>query len=100
MTQMDKVKVGGTIFRIERTHDLRDVNGEKVDGRISYSKSLITLDNELSPQAEMETLWHELFHAILIHAGLKASETMVDALAYGTLMILTDNPQLVETPKQ
>jgi hypothetical protein len=92
------VIIGGISYKVEHVHALRD--GDQIlDGHIRYSPSLIQLDAGLGPQAAYVTLWHEILHALLTHAGRdNHDETQISALAYGIAQVLRDNPWLNRPP--
>jgi hypothetical protein len=101
MTRVDKIKIGGIIFQVIREHELRHPDGRRLDGHIKYGECEIAIDDSLPYQAEMQTIWHETIHGILTHAGIdKISESLVDAIAYGVMMILYDNPQMAEVKER
>jgi predicted metal-dependent peptidase len=68
----------------------------KLDGEIDYRECQILLDVACKPQTMRVVLWHEVIHAILSHAGIsEQSERLVDAIAYGVVQTIRDNPRLV-----
>lgn len=98
MGRIDKVKIGGVLFDIVRVHELKHPSdNRRLDGHIVYGQCKIDIDDGLAPQAELQTIWHEVVHGILVQAGqLEAAdkEDVVEALAYGIMGVLYDNPQL------
>jgi hypothetical protein len=96
----ETIKVGAIIYQIVDVPGLHNETGEKYDGHILYSKEEIRLEADLASQTKRQTLWHEVIHAILIQAGhQKHDEGQVDALAYGIMNVLQDNPWLIESPE-
>lgn len=59
------------------------LEGSDVDGYTEPSQRLITIDSSLSEAVLMETLYHELVHAILAQSGLSEilTERQEEALA-------------------
>jgi len=97
MGRIDKIKIGGIYFDIVRKENLvHPVDNRRLDGHILYGESKIYLDDAMSPQAEMQTVWHEVVHGILTQAGMDAKENLIDCIAYGIIMVLVDNPQLAD----
>ncbi len=92
----DVIKIGAITYQIVEVPGLHNETGDKYDGHILYSKDEIRLEADLADQTKRQTLWHEVIHAILIHAGhQKHDESQVDALAYGIMNVLQDNPWLM-----
>ena len=88
------VRIGHVDYRVHVQHKPK-VKGRLVDGRIRYSRARITVARHLGPQAARLTLWHEIMHGILTHAGLTdQSEQVIEALANGVVQVLRDNPEL------
>lgn len=98
MGKIDKIKIGGIIFTVVRVHDLKhSSDNRRLDGNIVYGESKIYLDDDLNGQAETQTIWHEVVHGILVHAGMTevaGKEELIEAISYGIMMVLYDNPQL------
>lgn len=90
------VKIGPILFEVVEEKGL--VNGDKtrkLDGHIRYSDCRIEVEASMAPQAKRQTIWHEIVHGILNQAGYwKQGEELVDALAYGIMSVLQDNPWL------
>lgn len=94
MNRPDKVKIGAIQYKVAYVPDLKDEKG-KLDGRISHSRTEINVDAGMSHQATVQTLLHEIVHAITTQIGKRTSESEVDALAYGIYQVIRDNPGLV-----
>lgn len=93
-----EIKIGPTRFQITVIENLRDPrNDESLDGHILYGESRIYLNAKLGDQSRRQTLWHEILHAVLVQAGVQEhDEQQIDALAYGVVGVLQDNPWLRE----
>lgn len=90
------VLIGGIQYPVHRVAELRD-GDTKLDGHIKYRPYSINLDAELGEQGERVVLWHEVLHGILAQAGFRHEdehEQLLDALAYGIVQVLQDNPEL------
>jgi hypothetical protein len=97
MGKINKIKIGAMVFDVIRKDDLKHpADNRRLDGHILYSESKIYLDSNLSYQAEMQTIWHEVLHGILTQAGgcKEEDEHLIEALAYGVMMVLDANPEL------
>ena len=92
------VKIGPMVYAVVEEKGLVDGDkSRKLDGHIRYNDCQIAVEAGMSPQAKRQTIWHEIVHGILTQAGYtKQGETMVDALAYGIMGVLQDNPWLKE----
>jgi hypothetical protein len=91
------VKVGGFQYKIVYIQNLRDDDG-KLDGRIHHGKTIIQVEDDLSPQAMPQTILHEVVHAIHVQIGRteqNKDESYVDALAHSIYQVMRDNPELV-----
>jgi len=89
------IRIGAMDYTIEMVKDLRDGNHE-LNGWIRYNDSKVMLDDEMEPQAEYITLWHEILHGLLTQAGMaRQDEKIVEVLSHGIVMVMRDNPWLV-----
>jgi hypothetical protein len=94
MKKIDSLKVGAIRYKVEYVHDLKR-NEQKLDGHIQHSQTKISLDAGLNHQAMVQTLLHEIVHAIATQIGRQEiREGVVDALAFGVYQVLRDNPAL------
>jgi hypothetical protein len=71
-------------------------DGESVNGYISHNACTVEVDAEMAPQTRAVTVWHETLHAILVQSGRvnDHDEELIDAIAYGIIGVLRDNPEL------
>jgi len=90
------IRIGPVDYQIVVVENLIS-DDQKLNGQIMYNPSVIKLDEDMGPQMTRKVLWHETLHAILTHAGIdNEPENIVDALAYGIIAILRDNPWMRE----
>lgn len=95
--QNTEVKVGPIIYKILWVEELRSADGDLVFGKVLYDMCEIHLEAGNSPQADRQTLWHEIVHIILTHLGRDEDrEGFVDSLAYGLMQVVQDNAWLAE----
>lgn len=95
---VETVKVGAIVYRVMEVERLV-ASGRKVFGEVEHAACVIRIEATNGPQTKRQTLWHEAIHLILTHAGrTKESndENLVDALAYGVMGVVQDNPWLAE----
>lgn len=89
---IDKVKIGGTDYQVQLVERLKD---DELYGDIDHMTSRIRINSGATAACQEVTLWHEIVHGILAHAGYeKHSEPMVIAIAYGVCQVLRDNPEI------
>ena len=88
--KMDKVKIGGIVYEIEKITDLQGKTGEW--GHIEYKTCRIVLDDSASQQIEDQTLIHEITHGILVEAGyINHEEEQADRIGKILYQVLVDN---------
>lgn len=81
-----KVKVGGIQYKIEIKDKLED-SGSQICGRLTMDKQLIELSKG-EQDYMLETLWHELFHAM----NGEFQEVIIDYMAKMMFQFVKDNP--------
>lgn len=94
---LDSIQIGAIVYKIELVDNLRDENGHKLFGQVLYGPQLIQLESSQAAGAMLQTLLHEILHAIRVHAGLPApenEESLCDSFAYGLLAVFAQNPAL------
>jgi hypothetical protein len=91
------VKIGGIVYAVEYVQNLRDGDA-KLNGWIQYDPSTISIEATMGEQAAAQVMWHEILHGIATQAGRhgELKEQTIDALAYGIVQVLRDNPDLVQ----
>ena len=70
--------------------------GEFVAGLCELRDENIKVAEGMTANKTRETLWHEIIHAIDLHAQIGLTEAQVNALDYGILGVLRSNPELTE----
>lgn len=68
-----KLVVGSIDVTVEEVTDLRDENGEELDGQALVEQGIIQLNSNRSPQIKQQTLLHELIHTIAYIYGWEES---------------------------
>jgi hypothetical protein len=71
-----------------------ELDGEPKLGTIDYRKLEIEIDEEMHPDVQIVTLWHEILHGIDDQHNLGLTDGKTDALAYGIVQVLRDNSWL------
>ena len=80
---MRTVNICGIPHMIEYCPDKFDGDGTHF-GQITYSKALIQINSDASPQLQEEALCHEIIHGIFFHLGMDkeaGDEELVQKLA-------------------
>ena len=91
-----QIRIGSLAFSIRSVPRLANDNDERVDGYLDHSKGLILLDDDLGEDARLATLLHEIVHEkVEIQCGHVLSEGLIDAIAFGWLEVMRENPDLV-----
>lgn len=74
-----RVEIGGVVYDIELVSSL-NTNGEIMQGLIQYNECLISINEDINIQKKLQTLAHEIVHAMLNEANLKQDEDFVERL--------------------
>lgn len=87
---MDKVKIGGLVYKIKKVKDLQGKDGKW--GQIVYKTAKIELDNNCDKQVYNQTLIHEITHGILLESGYDDhEEEMANRIGLVLYQVLKDN---------
>ena len=89
--------IGGMAYQIVEIERLiADDGRRKLTGNIRYDECEIRIEAGMEAQATRQIIWHEILHGILTQAGHQEAmkESAVDALAYGIVDVLKQNPWL------
>jgi hypothetical protein len=84
------IKIGGIRYAVIADNRLID---SLRSGEMRHMRAEIAVLPDATPELLPQTLWHEVLHAVLLHAGERQhDETVLDVLAYGIVQVLRDNP--------
>ena len=93
-----KVRIGAIDYEIKIVPSTADALQPGLIGKIDENTQIITLQ-EGAEQSMLCTFLHEIVHGILYNAGYGGNcehdERLVDAMAHGLLMLVRDNPTLL-----
>lgn len=88
--------IGPLIYTIEDVPNLlgtgKDGNLVQFFGLVDFGDQVIKLEENVSPERQYITLWHEIVHVILEQAGQDIPESAVEALGYGIAQVIKENP--------
>ena len=87
---MQTVMIGPIKYKIVQRDELVDGNDPLI-GQIDNLSGEIRVMSGLAPQIERVALWHEIIHGILMGAGQKHSEGIVEAVSHGLVDFLNRN---------
>lgn len=88
------IRIGGTDYTVKIIKDLRDGN-TGLNGHIVYNSCEIKIEEDMTDHIKWVTVWHEVLHGLLEHAGMgDHEEKLVLALGYGVTQALRDNEYL------
>lgn len=91
----DTLRIGPVDFAVVREH--RCAEGDALaDGVLESRRCRIRLDQDLDPQQELVTRWHEAVHEMLGQAGRGETEdeVLVSVLSTAIVQVLRDNPTM------
>lgn len=90
-----KIKIGGFVYDIEFTDNLKSGN-INCSAEIDYNELKIRIANT-AEKKQQHDFWHEVFHAIYDFIGItEHDEQHIDLLASAMHAIITDNPHIFE----
>ena len=89
----EQIKVGGHVYKIIWHDD--SVLQPEFRGKIDYQTCEIHVMRGMSESATVQTILHELIHAMFTHIGIvDHDENQAEALAQIWLSIIVDNPNM------
>ena len=90
-----KVKIAYRWYKVE---ELGAVDAQSLHGDTNSTKGVIRLFTEQEPQIVINTLLHEIIHAVLQEYGLERydKEHLVCTLSNGLCQVLRDNPEVLK----
>lgn len=94
---INKVKIGHRTFKVVEVECVD--KHESLAGQINYYDSVIKIDSGLDKDHKKETLLHEIIHGVEDFMNLDLEENEVQQLGRGLMMVIKDNPRLLEVLK-
>ena len=94
----DTVNIAGIMYSVDPFETDVDRN---LMGRLAYDTAQIYVRKDLPLDKKMETLLHEVIHAVYMNAGLQPGddeEKVVTALSSGIYQFLKDNKDVYRIP--
>ena len=93
-----KVKIGSSVYTVEQTDKNIIVGGAECIGSVSYWDGNIQIAKSAGEGIKPQTLMHEIIHAITVERmgnSFEQDEKYIDGLAAGILMLIRNNPKLI-----
>lgn len=101
MSLPSEVRVGGFTYKVYERSDF--VKNQGAFGTCDNDLSIIMIGRDLTKAMQLNTLIHEIFHAIYYVYSIQDNdeeERVVNTFANGWHQVLNDNPQLVNYIKR
>lgn len=99
MKIINKVKIGGFLYDVERTDGaFVGESGSVLDGEHSFSEKRITVSDSGCEEYQNVVFLHEICHAIIetYVSPDEHDEKFVEAFSKGLYQVLIDNPEMLE----
>jgi len=91
-----KLIIGSNVYEVEESNGVIILEGQQCSGLIDIGFGKIVVDRQLSEGAKRNTLMHEVTHGIDEFLEIGLNEAKTDKVAKGMLMVLRQNPALVD----
>jgi len=91
-----KLIIGSNVYEVEESNGVIILEGQQCSGLIDTGFGKIVVDGQLSEGAKRNTLMHEVIHGIDEFLEIGLNEVKTDKVARGMLMVLKQNPALVD----
>ena len=82
-----KINIGGHEYEILVTELKHENPRKELYGRHLVRNSEILINSKINKERQVETLIHEVIHAILVNAGHEHDEGIIDALSNGLFQL-------------
>jgi hypothetical protein len=96
--KQDEIRIGHIVYRVKRVKKLIREGGA-CHGYIDYNTHNLFIQTKF-PLKEKETLLHEVIHGLSEFSKINLSEEQVGALANCLIMVMQDNPHLINIFKK
>ena len=91
MTPLKNLKIVGKRYKLIYDAKMQDDCGQCDD-----NKQTITIKKEMPSDLELDTIIHEVTHAIDYQMNLDMTERQVHGVGAGLAAVLIDNPKLID----
>jgi len=86
-----QIKIGGLWYEVKTSDYMK--SGPNCYGEIDSLDLTINIRNNIHEEMQKQALLHEIIHGILDNAGYdEQDEKLVQAISYGLIQVITDNP--------
>lgn len=98
------IRIGAADYDVQYTDDAIILNGRECIADVDYNLCKIRLSsNRMGDGRQAVTLMHEIAHAIMneqrMDDPIVCNEALIDAIAYGMVDFIRDNPEIVDKIK-
>ena len=91
------MKLPKTIRILGHTYTVKEMEcGRALDGKYDPDNRVILIHRGLSDKEMLDTLWHEILHAIEGTLGFDISHHVLQNISAGQFAVLMDNPGLFD----
>jgi hypothetical protein len=92
---MDKVKIGGILYKVSKIKDLARDRGHL--GECCGNNATIGLDDNLHSDVERKVLLHEIIEAINFEYELELAHNKISTLESSLYQVIMDNKELIKS---
>jgi len=93
-----KLIIGPVVYEVVRTEQARfDSEHGNYIGRVIHQEGKIYVLDNMPVDQQQQTEIHEIVHVLAIQRNLDLTEKQIDALAYGFLEFVQDNPEYIKS---
>jgi len=90
------IKIGAMVYTVKDI-TTRD---ENFIGRCYPNQGRIEIDKQIQGNRRIQTLFHEIIHALAGEFSIKLNERQTDTVSTGLITVLRDNPKLIKLLKE
>lgn len=91
------IKIGWRNYIIKMCEEIRDENGDLLNGQIDFTNHIICIDKNINIDEQVVAFLHEVGHGIYksqCHSEWGDNEDLVEAFSEGLFQLMRDNPKL------
>lgn len=89
-----QVNILGKKYKVKQIYFKKESDGSYSIGECDYTKQLITIDRRIGPAQKIETLIHEMIHAIVFELGWESTEAAVRTFSVSLYAVMKANSNI------